>query len=129
MAEGFARRYGSDVMNAESAGLAPASIIQPMTYRVMAEKNISLDGQYPKPLNDLDLGEFDLLVNMSQTTLPAKGSLQVEVWDVDDPFGESLQVYQRVRDDIEMRVMRLILQLRGEAAPSRGSRKPLGQPI
>jgi protein-tyrosine-phosphatase len=127
MAEGFARRYGSDVVTAASAGLAPAPIVQPFTLQVMAEKNISLEGQSPQRLIDLDLSEFDLLVNMSQTKLPSKPSLAVIEWDVDDPIGESIDVYQRVRDEIEMLVMRLILQLRSAAAPGRRSQKPLGQ--
>jgi hypothetical protein len=42
MAQGFANCYGNDVMQAESAGLSPAAIIQPLTYEVMREKNVSL---------------------------------------------------------------------------------------
>ena len=42
MAEGFAKCYGSDVMQAESAGLAPAGIVQPLTKKVMEEKNINI---------------------------------------------------------------------------------------
>lgn len=45
MAEGFARKYGSDVLEAASAGLSPASIVQPLTRKVMEAKNINIDGQ------------------------------------------------------------------------------------
>ena len=114
MAEGFARRYGSDVMEAESAGLAPAPIVQPMTLKVMRVKNINIENQYPKDLSSMDVRMFHLLVNMSGTRLP--GFLQVEVrdWPVEDPIGREEEFYLQVRDEIEDRVMRLILELRRE---------------
>ena len=42
MAEAFARAYGSDVLEAHSAGLAPALALAPLTHAVMLEKNIDL---------------------------------------------------------------------------------------
>jgi len=38
MAEGFARTYGSDVIEALSAGLAPAISVSPATIETMKEK-------------------------------------------------------------------------------------------
>lgn len=112
MAEGFARSYGSDVIVPLSAGLAPASIVQPLTYKVMLEKNISLDGQFPKDLASINLGDVDLLINMSGRKLPTRDTLSVEDWPVEDPIAKSEKTYLEVRDQIELRVMRLILQLR-----------------
>jgi arsenate reductase len=111
MAEGFARRYGGDVMEVQSAGLAPASIVQPLTRKVMADKNISLDGQFPKDLSAVNVHDCDLVVNMSGTKLSTK-DLLVRDWPVDDPIGCPEEVYVRVRDEIEMGVMQLILELR-----------------
>ena len=48
MAEGFARKYGADVMEVGSAGLAPAAIVQPETHQVMNQKNINIDDQFPE---------------------------------------------------------------------------------
>src|SRR5579875_2007502 len=117
MAEGFARRYGSDVLEPASAGLAPASIIQPLTRKVMEEKNIRLDGQYPKDLSAVDLGKFDIVVNMSGMPLPGRVPAEIRVWDVEDPIGREEDVYSAVRDQIEMLVMRLILELRQAQNP------------
>jgi arsenate reductase len=119
MAEGFARRYGSDVLEPASAGLAPASIIQPLTRKVMEEKNIRLDGQYPKDLSAVDLGKFDLVVNMSGMPLPGRVPAEVRVWNVEDPIGREEEVYLAVRDQIEMLVMQLILELRRENQKSK----------
>lgn len=105
-------------MQAASAGLSPAPIIQPLTKKVMEEKNIRLDDQYPKGLDRLDVASFDLVVNMSGHKLPGKAPLEIMDWKVQDPIGESEEVYVTVRDQIEMGVMRLILELRRRANPT-----------
>ena len=53
MAEGFARALGADVLIAQSAGLAPALAVAPLTNYVMREKNIDLRDYYPKQLKDV----------------------------------------------------------------------------
>ena len=123
MAEGFARKYGSDVLEAASAGLAPALIVQPLTKKVMIERNVNIDDQHPKDLGMLDVKTFDLLVNMSGTKLPARIPVEVRDWRVEDPIGQTEEVYLTVRDQIENAVMRLILEFRRQAR-SEGS-KPL----
>jgi arsenate reductase len=116
MAEGFARAYGSDVLAAQSAGLAPAMSIAPLTRAVMLEKNIDLGDAFPKGLDFAIRQGADLIVNMSGQKLPAKSAVQVEDWEVRDPIGESQEVYRTVRDQIEQRVMRLILAIRARDA-------------
>ena len=114
MAEGFARTYGSDVMVPASAGLTPASIVQPLTKEVMLAKNIRIDEQYPKDLSSVHPTAFDLIVNMSGTKLPTKLPMEVREWPVEDPIGCTEDVYLKVRDQIERLVMDLILELRFE---------------
>ena len=131
MAEGFARRYGSDVLEASSAGFFPATIVQPLTKKVMQEKNINIDDQYPKSLDSLDVSTFDLIVNMSGRKLPSRLPIEVWEWNVEDPIAKPEDVYLTVRDQIEMSVMRLILKLRQDANPAqRGptARSPLRHP-
>jgi arsenate reductase (thioredoxin) len=115
MAEGFARKYGSDVLEAASAGLAPAGIVQPLTKKVMEAKNIGIDDQYPKGLNSVPLRTFDLIVNMSGMKLPVRTPGEVREWSVEDPIGQPEEVYVSVREQIEMQVMLLILELRRDA--------------
>ncbi|MCC7500057.1 MAG: arsenate reductase ArsC [Bryobacterales bacterium] len=114
MAEGFARVYGGDVLKAASAGLAPAMIISPLTHQVMREKGVSTAGHFPKDIKLLDLEKFDLIVNMSG--LPFRGTAEkVEDWVVRDPIGANEAVFRQVRDEIEQRVQKLIIQLRKKA--------------
>ncbi len=130
MAEGFARRYGSDVMEPHSAGLAPAPIVQPLTKQVMAQKNIDIEDQWPKDLSSFSLHDFDLIVNMSGNPLPPTTPVAVETWKVLDPIGLPEETYVGVRDQIERLVMQLILQLRRQAKKQQASvpKLPQAQP-
>lgn len=112
MAEGFARVYGKDVLVASSAGLSPAVSMPPLTVQVMKEKNISLDESFPKDLGFVRGVEFDLIINMSGRKLPTALRTKVEEWKVNDPIGKTEEVYRTVRDEIEGRVMNLIIAIR-----------------
>ena len=116
MAEGFARAYGSDVLIAESAGLTPALAVAPLTHKVMLEKNIDLGYKYPQGTESLK-GAFDLVINMSGQPLPKEIRAAMEEWEIRDPIGESEEVYRRVRDQIEQRVMGLVLGMRSRKPP------------
>lgn len=112
MAEGFARAYGGDILVARSAGVSPASIVQPLTKQVLAERNIRIDDQFPKGMEILMHEQFDLIVNMSGERLPAAPGASVRVWPVTDPIGQTEAIYKSVAEEIEGLVMRLILELR-----------------
>ena len=110
MAEGFAHTYGKDVMAPHSAGLAPAMIVPDETRQTMAEKNIDISAQFPKPVSLFPDRYFDLVVNISGYPIP--GYPQAVEWNVNDPIGGSDEMYRATRDQIEQLVMKLILKLR-----------------
>jgi arsenate reductase len=112
MAEGFANFYGGDVLRALSAGLAPVPSIVAPTIAVMSEKNVDVSGHVPQLYDPVTAAGFDIVVNMSGYKLPGQPPKQVLEWVVMDPFRNSPKVYRAVRDDIEHKVMQLILQLR-----------------
>ena len=121
MAEAFARAYGSDILVAESAGLMPATLIAPLTKQVLAERNLNIDGHFPKGLETAGREPFDVVVNMSgqppgviDRMLP---NTRVVTWRVRDPIGEPESVYQSVMQQIEGLVMGLILSLRSGRPP------------
>ena len=121
MAEAFARTYGADVLIPASAGLAPAIRIATDTLKAMAEKNIDLRDQFPKSLRHLGRSEFDLVVNLSGSSVPEDLASRTKVleWEVDDPVFMKYDQHCEIRDEIEKLVMSLILDLRQQAAPSR----------
>lgn len=108
MAEGFANRHGAGVLVAESAGLRPAGVVVEETVQAMAEKNIDISSHSSKSLQPAKANEYDLIVNMSGFRFPDGILAPVIEWDVPDPIGESIEVYARVRDQIEELVIRLV---------------------
>lgn len=114
MAEGFARRYGSDVIFARSAGVAPAMSIMPQTRIVMAQKGIDLGDAFPKGLHVMDEEPFDYVINMSGAPLRVSPPATLREWRVADPMGEHDLRYVSTAELIEKLVMQLILELRSK---------------
>jgi arsenate reductase len=119
MAEALTRAYGSDVLEAESAGLSPCGVIFPPTIEVMLEKNISMEGAESKGIETERLEGFDLIINLSGWEFPYPTTTPVRIWAVSDPFGHDLEIHRAIRDQIEARVQELIIELRRKAAPRR----------
>ena len=115
MAEAFARAYGSDVMDVQSAGVSPATMIAPQTKMVLAEWNLRIDDHFPKSMDIIRQQPFDLVVNMSGIPVMLPGARIVE-WVVQDPIGQKKSLYRAVASQLEGLVMRLILDLRTESS-------------
>ena len=119
MAEAFANRYGSDVLEAASAGLYPIPAIDPRTVEVMEELGIDVSLHEPSEWDPIRATGFDLIVNLSGA--PLRGTpVETIDWKVKDPYRAKIEVYREVRDEIERRVMLLILDLRRESLRAAG---------
>ena len=116
MAEGFARHYGADVLVAASSGVSPLSAALKETTDIMEEKNVDISGHVPRYFTPIETPRFDIVVNMSGMALPGIPPLELREWNVKDPYRQGKEAYRATRDDIENRVMRLILQLRRRTA-------------
>ena len=116
MAEALARHSASDVIDPSSAGLSPLGHIADSTRKVLLERGIRMVGQSSKGLNDNTLFEPpDLIVNM--TGIPGSSIFPgrlVEDWDVEDPFGEDMETYRRICDDVVERLAELTARLRAQ---------------
>ncbi len=113
MAEAIARHAASDIIAAESAGVSPLGFIDNTTQRVLRERGISFEGQFSKGLRAHTLKKPDLVVNMSG--IPGSSLFagqRFEDWQVQDPFGEAVEIHRRTCDDIEARVKDLAARLR-----------------
>ena len=97
-------------MTPDSAGLSPAAVVPLETRQTMAEKNIDVSNQFPKPVEIFPEDRFDIVVNMSGYHVP--GYPEAIEWKVDDPIGGTAEEYRAVRDSIEQLVMRLVVELR-----------------
>ena len=113
MAEALARHLASDVIDPVSAGISPFGRIVEPTRKVLQERGIAIGAQYSKGLDEVDPDKAHLIVNMSG--MPGKALFpgdDVVDWDIDDPYGEDLGTYRRVRDDLEELITKLATDLR-----------------
>lgn len=116
MAEALARHFHSDVIDANSAGISPFGKIVDPTRAVLLERGVSLGSQYSKGLREAPAEAAELVVNMSG--MPGRALFsknEVLDWDVGDPFGEDLNVYREICDQIEARLRELAAALRADA--------------
>ena len=115
MAEGLLRKYGSDIFEAHSAGLAPKGV-NPLTVRAMDEVGIDISNQTSKDIN-IYLGKtrFQYLITLCDdadencpTGLPGINARMH--WSFEDPARqvgieeEKLAKFREVRDLIEQKI-------------------------
>ena len=114
MAEGFAKTIGKDRVEVVSAGLE-ASFIDPKTIEVMKEVGIDISNQSSKPLSDFKAEDFDVVISLCGcgVNLPPEWVTReiFEDWQLDDPEGEGLETYRRIRSEVKERVEDLINRL------------------
>ena len=108
MAEGFARHYGSDVLEVYSAGTRPSEKVDANAIEVMKEAGIDISGQRPKTLDEIPY-ELDVLIKMGcGIECPFVISRHSEDWGLPDPAGHPIEEFRRVRDIIKEKVEALI---------------------
>lgn len=115
MAEAFLRKFGGDRFEAYSAGLEPKGI-NPLTTKVMAEKEISLDGQWSKGVQEyLGKSHFNHVITVcahAEENCPVVFLNMGEHlhWDFEDPAAfegsdeAKLAKFREIRDQIEGRI-------------------------
>jgi len=118
MAEGFARRFGDDVIEVYSAGTNPTGVVSEDAIEIMKELKIDISRVQSKGLDQVPLAEMDLVVSMAprpaHLMVPRDFRGRTADWNVEDPVGKSLTVFRRVRADLEKRVRRLVDEIRNE---------------
>ena len=114
MAEGFAKTLGKGKIEVTSSGLE-ASRVHPTAIEVMSEVDIDINNQTSDPLRNFNAGDYDAVISMCGcgVNLPTEWVTQevFEDWELDDPDGQPLETFYRVRDEIKERVGNLIEQL------------------
>ncbi|MCU0515673.1 MAG: arsenate reductase, glutathione/glutaredoxin type [Oscillatoria sp. Prado101] len=111
MAEGFARILGEGKISATSSGL-DASRVHPTAVQVMSEIGIDISNQTSKRLSDFNPEDWDAVISLCGcgVNLPEAWVLRevFEDWQLDDPDGQPVETFRRVRDEIKERVVTLI---------------------
>jgi arsenate reductase (thioredoxin) len=113
MAEALANCLGQGRVRAWSAGSRPAGVISAVAQNAMREEGLSMDGQRSKGLEEVQVGEMDVVVTMGcevECPMPKGFTGRLVEWNIPDP-GDDLQLGREVRGLIERHVTALVAEL------------------
>ena len=111
MAEGFARTLGEGKISVTSSGLE-ASQVNPTAIEVMSEIDLDISEQTSKPLSNFKAEDYDIVISLCGcgVNLPEEWVVRevFQDWQLDDPDGQPIATFRRVRDEVKERVEKLI---------------------
>lgn len=108
MAEGWAKKLGSDLFEAYSAGTENYPEVKPLAVAVMEEAGVEMSSHHPKLLSDIP-EELDLLITMGcNVVCPFVPNQHSEDWGLEDPSGGPIDGFRVTRDLIKEKVLLLI---------------------
>lgn len=112
MALGFFQHLAGDEAVAWSGGSEPGVEVNPAAVAAMAERDIDISAEFPKPWSDETVRAADVVVTMGcGDACPIFPGKRYEEWILDDPAGKSVDDVRPVRDEIERRVRHLLSEL------------------
>ena len=112
MAEGWAKKLGSDVLEAYSAGTENYPEVKPLAVQVMEEAGVDMSDHHPKLLSDIP-AEVDILITMGcNVVCPYVPCQHIEDWGISDPSGGTIEDYRKTRDIIKEKVEDLIQRVK-----------------
>lgn len=113
MAEAFFNRLAGDRYRASSAGTQPAPAPHPEVVDAMARRGIDLPAGAGSLLTQEMANDAAKVIGMGCNVEEACPALRVplEDWELDDPKGRPAEEVDRIRDEIEERVGKLIARL------------------
>jgi protein-tyrosine-phosphatase/DNA-binding transcriptional ArsR family regulator len=112
MAAALLDHHAKGRVHVRSAGSDPGDQINPAVAAAMDEWGIDLSQEFPKPLTDEFVRAADAVITMGcGDACPIYPGKRYEDWELDDPAGQPVEVVRRIRDDIDIRVQRLLAEL------------------
>jgi arsenate reductase (thioredoxin) len=112
MAAGLVKLRSEGRIHVRSAGSAPGEEINPAVVQAMEEIGVDMGEEFPKPLTDEVVRAADVVITMGcGDACPIYPGKRYEDWELDDPAGRDLDTVRRIRDEIDVRVQRLVAEL------------------
>jgi len=109
MAAALLDHHAAGRVRVRSAGSTPADEVNPAVVAVMAEVDLDLSAECPKPLTDDTVDAADVVITMgcgdACPIYPCKRYLD---WDLTDPAGLPVEGVRPIREDIDRRVQGLL---------------------
>jgi len=96
-------------VHVRSAASAPGSEMNPAVIEAMAELGVDMSEEFPKPLTDEAVRAADVVITTGcGDDCPIYPGKKYEDWELGDPEGKDVVAVRRIRDELEVRVGRLI---------------------
>lgn len=112
MAEAFACMHGASIVRAESAGSHPSGKVNPRAVAAMLRRGYDLTSHQSKSLDQVGAGPYAAVITMGcGDACPWVEADFREDWALPDPKDLPENEFDRVRDEIEQRVLRLLRRL------------------
>ena len=109
MAEAFARIHGQGTLQSYSAGSRPSGKVSPRAVRAMGEVGYDLSTHRSKSVSEVPPGPYDFVITMGcGDDCPYIPAAERDDWDLADPRDKSPGEFNAVRDEIEVRVEKLL---------------------
>ena len=112
MALGWFNHLAGDAAVALSGGSQPGPTVNPIAVEAMAEIGIDIAREYPKPWTEEAVRAADVVVTMGcGDACPFYPGKRYEDWVLYDPHGQGIDAVRPIRDEIERRVRKLLVEL------------------
>lgn len=112
LAAGILRQLAGDRVVVRTAGSDPAGDVRHTVVAALDEIGVALAGEFPKPLTEEAVRAADVVVTMGcGDACPVYPGRRYLDWDLEDPLGKPLERVRAIRDDIDVRVRRLLAEL------------------
>ncbi|MDX6632501.1 MAG: hypothetical protein QOG26_506 [Solirubrobacterales bacterium] len=112
MAAGLLKQAADGRVSVRTAGSEPADQINPVVIEAMAELDIDMSQEFPKPLSSDAVEAADVVITMGcGDACPIFPGKRYEDWELEDPAGQDIEAVRRIRDEIGERVRRLVDEL------------------
>ncbi|MGN2638994.1 arsenate reductase ArsC [Nocardia takedensis] len=112
MALGFFTHLAGEQAVAWSGGSEPGEEINPAAVAAMTEVGVDITAEFPKPWTEEIVQAADVIITMGcGDACPVYPGRRYEEWVLEDPAGADLASVRPIRDEIEERVRRLLVEL------------------
>ena len=113
MAAAFMERLANGVVAVDSAGTVPSDAVNPVVVDAMKEKGLDVSEGKPKLLTQDMADAADRIITMGcsiEEACPAT-FVPTEDWGLKDPAGKAIEEVRAIRDEVQVRVKRLLAEL------------------
>jgi protein-tyrosine-phosphatase len=111
MAERLFRVAAAGRHEARSAGSAPGAAVHPVVVEALAEVGIDASDHVPHPLDAERIDWADVVVATCDDACPVVPGKRYVAWSLPDPKDRPLGEVRAIRDDIAVRVTKLVAEL------------------